>query len=106
MASSYGEMIAVNDDYARVGDSYFAQVTLGGFLEALVARFEADETFPRGWTPVETSEEDEEAAPEGQLTYNRLFRKLTGFLDEQGLYGESVLVLGESTSLYVFGNLF
>jgi indolepyruvate decarboxylase len=106
MASSYGQMIAVNDDYARVGDAYFAQVTLAGFIEALAARFEADPAYPRCWTPVATSEEDEEDAPAGQLTYNRLFRRLTGFLDEQGLYDSSVLVLGESTSLYVFGNLF
>lgn len=106
MATSYARMIAVNDEYARVGDTYFAQVTLQGFLEGLVERFELDDAFPRGWTPVATSEEDEEAAPEGQLTYNRLYRKLSGFLEDEGLIDSSVLVLGESTSLYVFGNLF
>lgn len=106
MASSYGEMIAVNDEYARVGDTYFAQVTLAGFLEGLIERCEADDAFPRSWTPVDVGEEDEEPAPPGQLTYNRLYRQLTGFLKAQELLDESVLVLGESTSLYVFGNLF
>lgn len=106
MATSYAQMIAVNDEYARVGDTYYAQVTLEGFLEALIERCELDDAFPRNWVPVETGAEDEEDAPAGQLTYNRLFRQLTGFLDQQNLYRKSVLVLGESTSLYVFGNLF
>lgn len=106
MASSYGEMIAVNDEYARVGDSYFAQVTLAGFLEGLIAQCEADASFPRHWTPVSAGAEDEEPAPPGQLTYNRLFRRLAAFLEDEALLDESVLVLGESTSLYVFGNLF
>lgn len=106
MASSYAAMVVVNDEYARVGDSYFAQITLEDFLAALVERFEEDSTFPRSWTPVDTSAEDEEIAPKGQLTYNRLFRHLTDFMASEGLYDSSVLVLGESTSLYVFGNLF
>jgi indolepyruvate decarboxylase len=106
MASSYGEMIAVNDEYARVGDTYYAQVTLAGFLAALIERCEADETFPRTWVPVSVGEEDEEPAPLGQLTYNRLYRQLSAFLKHEGLIGDSVLVLGESTSLYVFGNAF
>ena len=106
MASSYGEMIAINDEYARVGDTYYAQVTLAGFLAALVERCEADETFPRTWAPVSVGEEDEEPAPPGQLTYNRLYRQLSQFLKDEGLIDQSVLVLGESTSLYVFGNLF
>ena len=84
MASSYGEMIAVNDEYARVGDTYFAQVTLAGFLDGLIARCEADEAFPRSWTPVSVGEEDEEPAPPGQLTYNRLYRQLTDFLKARG----------------------
>jgi len=106
MASSYAQMVAINDDYARVGDTYFAQVTLAGFLEGLIAQCEADPAFPRAWTPVETGAEDEEEAPPGRLTYNRFYRQLTGFLQAEDLLGESALVLGESTSLYVFGNLF
>jgi indolepyruvate decarboxylase len=106
MASGYEEMIAVNDEYARVGDVYFAQVTLKAFLEGLIARCEADPAFPRRWTPLDVGAEDEEPAPAGQLTYNRLFRQLTAFLADRELLDESVLVLGESTSLYVFGNLF
>ena len=106
MASSYAQMVAINDDYARVGDTYFAQVTLKGLLEGLIAQCQADPAFPRAWTPVETGAEDEEEAAPGQLTYNRFYRQLTGFLKDEDLLGESALVLGESTSLYVFGNLF
>ena len=106
MASSYAEMIAINDEYARVGTTYFAQVTLAGFLAALIERFEDDPTFPRSWAPVDPCEEDEDPAPPGQLTYNRLYRQLSTFLKDEKLLDSSVLVLGESTSLYVFGNLF
>ena len=106
MASSYGEMIAVNDEYARVGATYFAQVTLEGFLKGLIERFRKDKDFPRNWTPVDPCEDDEEPAPPGQLTYNRFYHQLSAFLKDEKLLDSSVLVLGESTSLYVFGNLF
>jgi indolepyruvate decarboxylase len=106
MASSYGGMIAINDEYARIGTDYFAQVTLAGFVAALIERFEEDASFPRNWALVDPKEDDEEPAPPGQLTYNRFYHQLTGFLKDEKLLESSVLVLGESTSLYVFGNLF
>ena len=106
MASSYAEMIAINDEYARVGSTYYAQVTLAGFLAALIRRFEEDDAFPRSWDPVDPCEDDEEVAPPGQLTYNRFYHQLSNFLKDEELLESSVLVLGESTSLYVFGNLF
>ncbi|GAA0325517.1 thiamine pyrophosphate-binding protein [Sphingomonas oligophenolica] len=106
MASSYAEMIAINDDYARVGSTYYAQVTLAGFLAALIGRFEEDDAFPRNWDAVDPCEDDEEVAPPGQLTYNRFYHQLSRFLKDEDLLDTSVLVLGESTSLYVFGNLF
>lgn len=40
------------------------------------------------------------------LSYNTFFSELTGFLTRERLLGTVTLVLGESTSLYVFGNLF
>src|SRR5207237_9446838 len=40
------------------------------------------------------------------LTYNSFYSGLSAFLKSEQLLDDSVLVLGESTSLYVFGNLF
>ncbi|HET9641214.1 MAG TPA: thiamine pyrophosphate-binding protein [Allosphingosinicella sp.] len=104
MASSYGAMIAVNDEEARVGWGQYYDVTLADFLDGLLARFEADPGYPRPCAaPQIDSEEPEEA---GGLTYNSFYRQLTGFLKREQLLGETILVLGESTSLYVFGNVF
>lgn len=106
MASSFAEMIEVTQAEARVAYSYFAQVTLGDFLAGLTARFESDAAFPRAFDPPEGPDEDAEAADDEGLTYNIFYRQLTSFLKDRALLDESVLVLGESTSLYVFGNLF
>ncbi|HYW17596.1 MAG TPA: thiamine pyrophosphate-binding protein [Allosphingosinicella sp.] len=105
MASSYGAMIAVNDEEARVGWAQYLGVTLADVLEGLLDRFEGDSRFPRTCGRPEVDPEEPEAAGSG-LTYNRFYRQLTGFLKDEDLLAESVLVLGESTSLYVFGNMF
>ena len=107
MAASFGAMIEVNDEEARVGWAYYPGAELSDFLDGLLARFEADPDFPRKCETAPTEvEEEAETAPPGQLTYNRFYRRLTGFLKRELLLGETVLVLGESTSLYVFGNLY
>jgi indolepyruvate decarboxylase len=107
MASSYAAMVAVNDEEARVGWAQYYDIALPDFLEGLLARFEADPAWPRRLErPAPADAPDEEKAPAGVLTYNRFFRQLTGFLKDERLLDETVLVLGESTSLYVFGNVF
>lgn len=104
MKSKFGDMIEVNDEEARVGWSYYDGIVLADFLQALLERFEEDEGFPRPCAPSEPADEPEEAG--GGLTYNKFYRQLTGFLKDENLLDEIVLVLGESTSLYVFGNAF
>ena len=104
MASSYGAMIAVNDEEARVGWAQYYDVALPDFLDGLLARFEADPGYPR---PCQRPDVEEVVGEEGgSLNYNSFYRQLTHFLKRENLLGESVLVLGESTSLYVFGNVF
>lgn len=105
MASSYGAMVAVNDEEARVGWAQYYDVALADFLDGLLARFEADPGYPRACAPP-NSDSGEPEEPGSGLTYNRFYRQLTGFLKDEDLLDETVLVLGESTSLYVFGNLF
>ena len=107
MASNYTDMVAVNVDDARVGIDYYARIALADFLAALIARFEEDATFPRSFVApdVPPDPDGQPAMPDG-LTYNVFYRSLSGFLARERLLDQSVLVLGESTSLYVFGNLF
>jgi indolepyruvate decarboxylase len=106
MAASFGVMIEVNDTEARVGYRRYRQVWLGDFLAALLARFVA--AGPRTYTLPEVPDDPTPAATGAgeALTYNLFYRELTGFLRRAGLFDKSTLVLGESTSLYVFGNLF
>lgn len=105
MAARFGAMISVNDAEARVGWSAYPGVFLGDFLDALAERFEAAASYPRSFAPPQAPDDsEEEPAPPGVLTYNRFFRALVDHLDADDRIEDKVLVLGESTSLYVFGN--
>jgi indolepyruvate decarboxylase len=107
MYSSFGEMIEVTDEEARVGYEYYHRVTLQDFLAGLLARFRDDERAPRTYDlpKAETPSVADAEAGDG-LTYNNFYAELSTFLKDEKLLDETVLVLGESTSLYVFGNLF
>jgi indolepyruvate decarboxylase len=107
MKSSFAQMIEVTDTEARVGYGYYHQVALQDFLAALLARFQAE----KGPRTVELPQADPEppaADPQAgdTLSYNIFYRQLSGFLKREGLLDQVTLILGESTSLYVFGNLF
>lgn len=107
MAQSYGLMVEVTVDETRAGQAFYHQVTLKDFLEGLLKRFQADATFPRKYVlPVVPPTLSTDCAAETQLTYDIFYHQLTGFLKAQQMLNDIVLVLGESTSLYVFGNLF
>jgi len=107
MASSFDEMIEINDEEARVGRAYYLGVTLEAVLEGLLDRFQADPASPRRFDLPQV-EDDPELTPDvpGGLNYNVFYRQLTDFMKRERLLDDTVLILGESTSLYVFGNLF
>ncbi|HEX7842905.1 MAG TPA: thiamine pyrophosphate-binding protein [Kofleriaceae bacterium] len=107
MKSKFGDMIEVTDSLARVGHQYFRQVTLEDFTLGLLARFSSSGGHPRTYElPAVPADAAIESAPDDPLTYNRFYHELTGFLGHRKLLSEIALILGESTSLYVFGNLF
>src|ERR1044072_3181660 len=107
MATSYGEMVEVNDEEARVNYQYYRQVTLKDFLEGLVERFREQKRGPRRYKlPKVEPELPPKTKPSDALTYNIFYEELSAFLKAEKLLEEVALVLGESTSLYVFGNLF
>lgn len=107
MHSSFGEMIEVNDEEARVGYQHYHGVTLQDFMEGLLERFREHERYPREYTlPTVEAEAPVEAKPDDGLTYNVFYFELSAFLKDEQLLDDVALVLGESTSLYVFGNLF
>ena len=107
MKSSFAQMIEVNDTEARVGYGYYHQVALKDFLTALLAKFQAEKS-PRAVELPQADPEPPAAEPQAgeALTYNIFYRQLSGFLKREKLLDQVTLILGESTSLYVFGNLF
>jgi indolepyruvate decarboxylase len=104
MRSSFGAMIEVTDEEVRIGYQYYHQVTMADFTSGLLARFSARPAKPAKSLPRPTASP---AANAGDvLTYNVFMEELARFLRRENLLDSTALVLGESTSLYVFGNLF
>lgn len=107
MASSFGRIIEVTDEETRVGYQYYRRVTLSDFLDGLLSRFREHKRYPRRYAlPKVAPEAPPDVKPGDPLSYNNFYSELSAFLKNEGLLDDIVLVLGESTSLYVFGNLF
>jgi indolepyruvate decarboxylase len=107
MQSSFAKMIEVNDEEARIGYQYYHRVTLPDFLQGLLQRYQAEGGAPRSYSlPHAQIDEAPDAQPGDALTYNNFYAELGAFLKSRHLTNDVALVLGESTSLYVFGNLF
>jgi len=107
MASSFEAVIEVNDQEARVGDRQYRQVTLPDFLDGLLKRFQSGRSARRSYSlPSVASEKPVAVKPDAPLTYTRFYDEMAAVVRDKRLRREIVLVLGESTSLYVFGNLF
>jgi indolepyruvate decarboxylase len=105
MASSFGAMIEVNDQEVRIGYEYYHQVTMRDFVTGLLGRFQTGKSARTGSLPPRPAEPPAANAGD-RLTYNVFMQELARFLREQKLLASTALVLGESTALYVFGNLF
>jgi indolepyruvate decarboxylase len=107
MSSSFAKMIRVSHDETRVDLTYFPPVALEDFLVAFLEVIRQSPLHYKGRlpeTPIKTPSPS--SHPETQLTYERFYEALGAFMVGSSLRDSSVLVLGESTSLYVFGNLF
>ena len=104
MASSFSKMIRVSHGETRVGLAYYREVQLKDFLSGLIARFELQERSAQ--VAVRPQNHPVPVDNSITLTYNIFYDMLSAWLAAEALLDSSVLVLGESTSLYVFGNLF
>lgn len=106
MASSFSTMIRVSQGETRVGVTYFPSVTLADFLPALIEAIEAQPLPQRAAPAVAPLPVADTAKDDTVITYERFFEAVGAFVLRPEIRGEHILVLGESTSLYVFGNLF
>lgn len=106
MASDYGSMVEVTDETARVGYAQYDFILMKDFLQALLERFRDSPRYPRRFrAPSHVPEKKPRILAAQPLTYERFYYELGDWLIRQGQIADAKLILGESTSLYVFGNL-
>jgi indolepyruvate decarboxylase len=106
MASDYGKMILVDDETARVGYAQYSFVTMKDFMQGLLERFQSAANYPRKFRlPKHEPERRPQILGSQSMTYERFYYELGDWLIKQGNIVDAKLILGESTSLYVFGNL-
>ena len=108
MASSFGEMIEVSEEEVRAEYPVLSRRDAEGFFGGLGGPISVAGPGPHHYAlPHVPSEENAARGSDGICsTYNIFFRELSGLLEERTCSEELALVLGESTLLYVFGNLF
>lgn len=104
-ASSYGNMIEVNDEGARIGYQHYEFIALQEFLEKLLERFKKDPSPKKYRLP--KAEKELLVSPKmgDEMTYERFYHEFGRWLIQGNHITGAKLILGESTSLYVFGNL-
>jgi len=106
MAADYGNMIEVTDEQTRIGYQQYDFVVMKDFLEGLLQKFQSDQSYPRTYTLPEVGPEPLPVyKPSDTLTYERFYYELSNWLIAGKQITNAKLILGESTSLYVFGNL-
>ncbi|MFT4626889.1 MAG: indolepyruvate decarboxylase [Myxococcota bacterium] len=104
--NQYAEMVLVTDEAARVGFEHFQGVRLGDFIDGLRCRVADDPVFPHTVLTTGQGEDAPPLPPETPMTYTTFYQELSDRLRQADQLGEVSLVFGESTSLYVWGNLF
>lgn len=105
MAASFSTMIRVSHGETRVGITYFPSVTLADFLPALLVALKAH-PLKNPPAPLPAPAPPAGPTPGAHLTFELFFEALGAWALSPAVRDDSILILGESTSLYVFGNLF
>lgn len=102
----YGQMIEATDESMRIGFQHYQYVALKDFLEGLLKKFRSEKGFPKKYALPQAEKETVPAikATDG-MTYERFYHELGAWLIKDRQIRNAKLILGESTSLYVFGNL-
>jgi len=101
----YGQMIHVLGDTARVGKKRYRNVPLKALMEGLLQKMRAAGYMAPGYPVKPANVTNDSVTGRQPLTYELFYNAMAKWLVEQGNIKDSVLVLGESTSLYVFGNM-
>ena len=86
MAASFGTMIEVNDQEARVGYQHYRRVTMPDFLDGLLTLFQSGPSARRSYSlpPVE-AEENTAGKPGSPLTYTRFYDEIAAVMRDKRL---------------------
>ncbi len=113
--SKYANMVLATTQQIRAGYFIYEGVTMKDFMEALLAKFKSDKTYPLKVTappqPVypepwlSNSDPHYNDKPE-VITYNRFFQHSIKFLKDNNLFSQIVMTYGVSCSLYVATNAY
>ncbi len=113
--SKYPDMVLATTAGARVGYFKYADVTMRDFMEALLAKFKSDKTYPiKAVAPPQPKYPQPWAANDDpvykdkpqQLTYNRFFQHSMKFLHDHDMLKDIVMTYGVSSSMYVATNAY
>jgi indolepyruvate decarboxylase len=115
MESKYPSMVRASTEEIRAGYFVYQNVTMQGFMEALLVRFRENKSYPLNvvapaqpaWPEPWASNSDPNWNNQPELlTYNRFFQHAMKFLDDRKLLDRVVFTLGVSSSLYVATNAY
>lgn len=105
MADDYDKMILSTMDEMRVGYQFFQEVAIKDFMTGLLKKMKQASDYPVPISIPKPTSQLMRIKDSDQLTYNRFYHVLDVFLSRNKLKDKVELILGESTSLYVFGNM-
>ncbi len=113
--SKYADMVLATTDEMRVGYFTYEGVTMGDFMEALLARFKKSKAYPlktkapaqpRYPEPWASNSDPKYADKPDVITYNRFFQHSMKFLQDNKLLDDIVMTFGISSALYVATNAY
>ncbi|TDW96379.1 alpha-keto acid decarboxylase family protein [Dinghuibacter silviterrae] len=105
MRDKYDLMIEASGDEVRVGREHFWHVPLAAFMEGILGKIKAEGLSPLAYPTRPAVPAPAPLSPSASLTYELFYAVMDRWLVAEAHIKESILILGESSSLYVFGNL-
>lgn len=106
LQNDFGNIILVNTAQARTGFQYYPHIALPGYLTALSSALGLCGHFPALEQPLTVHAAWPAPLPDTTpLGYEVFLDALSFFADQNDLWDDSALILGESSSLYTASNI-
>jgi len=115
ITANYDNMILSTTEITRIGETKLDGITLKDFMEAILAKFQADSQYPldtiapaqpdypEPWVSNSDIKYDNDP---NVLTYNRFFQHSMKFLHDNNLLDDIIMTYGVSSAMYVATNAY